>query len=86
MTTLISLATEYDCQPYELVDFLDLGRDYDETAPIPQEDEVWMRDVLDNSDTGYHKYYEPCGDGAEHELHQYTDHNGHLRTCPGFRL
>ncbi|ROR97771.1 hypothetical protein EDD28_2460 [Salana multivorans] len=47
MTTIRTLAAEYDAQPYEIAATLDLGRDYDETAEIAPADEQWMREALD---------------------------------------
>ena len=47
MTTIRTLAAEYNAQPYEIAAALDLGTDYDETAEIAPADETWMREALE---------------------------------------
>ena len=47
MTTIRSLAAEYDAQPYEIAATLDLGADYSETAEIPADVEAEYRQILD---------------------------------------
>lgn len=49
MTTLRTLAAEFDAQVYEIAATLDLGRDYDETAEIARADEAWMREALEQA-------------------------------------
>ena len=46
MTTIRSLAAEFNAQPYEVAAALDLGRDYDELAAIAPAEEAWMREAL----------------------------------------
>lgn len=47
MTTLQDLAQETGMEVYGLAAFLDLGRDYDETAEISADDERIYREALD---------------------------------------
>lgn len=46
MTTIASIAAEFNCQPYEMAAYMDLGRDYNENAELSTEDEAWMREAI----------------------------------------
>ncbi len=45
MATITSLATEWNAQPYEVAAFLDLGRDYNETAELDESTEAFYREA-----------------------------------------
>lgn len=45
MATIRTLATEWNAQPYEVAAFLDLGRDYDETAELDEATEAEYREA-----------------------------------------
>lgn len=45
MSTIASLATEFDAQPYEVAAFLDLGTDYDESADLDASTETEYREA-----------------------------------------
>ena len=45
MTTIRTLAAEWDAQPYEVAAFLDLGREYDETAELDEATEATYREM-----------------------------------------
>ena len=51
MTTIASLAAEYDMQPYELAAYLDLGTDYTDMAELDERTEAEYRDILAAGDS-----------------------------------
>lgn len=46
MTTIISLAREFDIEPHEVAASLDLGRDYDDLAELDETTAAEYREVL----------------------------------------
>lgn len=46
MTSIRTLAADFDAQPYEIAAALDLGRDYDETAQLDEDTAVEYREIL----------------------------------------
>ena len=47
MTTIATIATEYNMQPYELATFLDLGRGVDYEKELDEEDAQNIIDILE---------------------------------------
>lgn len=45
MATIASLATEWNAQPFEVAEFFDLGRDYDERAELDAATEAEWREI-----------------------------------------
>ena len=46
MASIITLAAEYNTQPYELATFLDLDADFDEFAELDEATEAEIREIL----------------------------------------
>lgn len=50
MTSIASLARDYNAQPYEIAATLDLGADYDDHAELDDATEAEYRSILDAAD------------------------------------
>lgn len=46
MTSIRTLAADFDAQPYEIAALLDLGRDYNENAQIDEDTAAEYREIL----------------------------------------